>query len=62
MALQSHYSGTSIFSLFSLLHGRVRELLPVDDQVGVVRGLECKTSVTDAAAVASFLVLLHDVL
>lgn len=52
----------STSSLRSLLHGRVGELLSVDDQVGVVRGLECKTSVADAAAVASFLVLLHDVL
>lgn len=48
--------------LRSLLHSGVGQLLSVDDQVGVVRGLECKPSVTDAAAVASLLVLLHDVL
>lgn len=45
-----------------LLHGGVGQLLSVDDQVSVVRGLECEASVTDAAAVASLLVLLHDVL
>lgn len=45
-----------------LLHGGVGQLLSVDDQVSVVRGLEREASVTDAAAVASLLVLLHDVL
>lgn len=45
-----------------LLHCRVRQLLSVDDQVSIVRGLQCEASVTDPAAVASLLVLLHDVL
>lgn len=45
-----------------LLHCRVRQLFSVDDQVSVVGGFECKAPVTDAAAVASLLVLLHDVL
>lgn len=45
-----------------LLHRGVWQLLPVDDQVGVVRGLQSEAAVTDPAAVASLLVLLHDVL
>lgn len=45
-----------------LLHGGVGQLLSVDDQVSVVRGLEGEAAVADAAAVASLLVLLHDVL
>lgn len=47
---------------FLLLHCRVGQLLSVDDQVSVVRGLQCKASVTDPAAVAPLFVLLHDVL
>lgn len=45
-----------------LLHCGVGQLLSVDDQVSVVRGLQCEAAVTDAAAVAPLLVLLHDVL
>lgn len=45
-----------------LLHCRVRQLLSVDDEVSVVRGLQREASVADPAAVASLLVLLHDVL
>lgn len=45
-----------------LLHCRVRQLLSVNDQVSVVRGLQCKVSVTDPTAVAFLLVLLPDVL
>lgn len=45
-----------------LLHCGVRQLLSVDDQVSVVRGLQREASVTDPAAVAPLLVLLHDVL
>lgn len=45
-----------------LLHCGVGQLLSVNDQVSVVRGFQCEASVTDAAAVASLLVLLHDVL
>lgn len=45
-----------------LLHRGVRQLLSVDDQVGVVRGFQREASVTDPAAVASLLVLFHDVL
>lgn len=45
-----------------LLHGGVRQLLPVDDQVGIVGGLQGEAPVTDAAAMAFLLVLLHDVL
>lgn len=45
-----------------LLHCRVRQLLPVDDQVSVVRGFQGEPPVTDPTAVAPFLVLLHDVL
>lgn len=48
--------------LLLLLHCGVRQLLSVDDQVSVVRGLQCEASVTDPAAVAPLLVLLHDVL
>lgn len=45
-----------------LLHGGVGQLLPVDDQVGVVGGLQGEAPVADATAVALLLVLLHDVL
>jgi len=45
-----------------LLHRRVGQLLSVDDQVSVVRGLQGKASVADPTAVAFLLVLLHDVL
>lgn len=45
-----------------LLHRGVRQLLPVDDQVSVVGGLQGKAPVTDATAVALLLVLLQDVL
>lgn len=45
-----------------LLYCRVRQLFSVDHQVSVVRGLQSKAAVTDAAAVASLFVLLHDVL
>lgn len=45
-----------------LLHCGVRQLLSVDDQVSVVRGLQREASVTDPAAIAPLLVLLHDVL
>lgn len=45
-----------------LLHCRVRQLLSVDDEVSVVRGLQREAPVADPAAVASLLVLLHDVL
>lgn len=48
--------------VFLLLHGGVRQLLPVDDQVGVVGGLQGKAPVADPTAVAFLLVLLHDVL
>lgn len=48
--------------MFLLLHRGVRQLLPVDDQVGVVGGLQGKASVTDPATMAFLLVLLHDVL
>lgn len=48
--------------MFLLLHGGVRQLLPVDDQVGVVGGLQSKAPVTDPTAMALLLVLLHDVL
>lgn len=44
-----------------LLHRGVRQLLPVDDQVSVVRGLQREAAVTDPAAVALLLVLLQDV-
>lgn len=45
-----------------LLHVGVRQVLSVDDHVGMVGSLECKASVADAAAVALLLVYLHDVL
>lgn len=45
-----------------LLHCWVRQLLSVDDQVGIVGGFQREAAVTDPAAVASLLVLLHDVL
>lgn len=45
-----------------LLHCRVRQLLSVDDEVSVVRGLQREAPVADPTAVASLLVLLHDVL
>lgn len=45
-----------------LLHCGVGQLLSVDHQVSVVRGLQGEASVTDPTAVASLLVLLHDVL
>lgn len=45
-----------------LLHCRVGQLLSVDDQVSVVRGLQGKAPVADPTAVASLFVLLHDVL
>lgn len=48
--------------VFLLLHGGVGQLLPVDDQVGIVGGLQGKAPVTDATAMAFLLVLLHDVL
>lgn len=47
---------------FLLLDCRVGQLLSVDDQVSVVCGFQCKAAVTDAAAISSLLVLLHDVL
>lgn len=45
-----------------LLHVGVRQVLSVDDHVGMVGSLECKASVADAAAMALLLVYLHDVL
>lgn len=45
-----------------LLHVGVRQVLSVDDHVGMVGSLERKASVADAAAVAFLLVYLHDVL
>lgn len=45
-----------------LLHCGVGQLLSVDDQMSVVRGLQCKVTVTYTAAVALLLVLLCDVL
>lgn len=55
-------SYTNTIGKILLLHRGVGQLLSVNDQVSVVRGFQCEASVTDAAAVASLLVLLHDVL
>ena len=45
-----------------LLHVGVRQVLPVDDHVGMVGGLECEASVADDAAMALLLEHLHDVI
>lgn len=60
MALQSPSLPYSLEVL--LLHVGIRQVLSVDDHVGMVGGLECKAPVADAAAMTLLLVHLHDVL
>lgn len=55
-------SSAHCFPVLLLLHCWVRQLLSVNDQVGIVGGLQRKAAVADPTAVASLLVLLHDVL
>lgn len=45
-----------------LLHIGVGQVLPVDDHVRVVRGLQGEAPVADAAAITLLLVHVHDVL
>lgn len=53
---------TSPPSPASLLHVGVRQVLAVDDHVGMVGGLQGKAPIADAAAVTLLLVRVHDVL
>lgn len=42
-----------------LLHCRIRQVVSVDNQVSVVRGLQSKTAVTHGAVVTFFLMHVH---
>ncbi len=42
-----------------LLHCRIRQVVSVDDQVSVVRGLQSKAAVTQGAVVTFFLMQVH---